>query len=127
MLEAKSNKEILKIKTSMLGFTPGQVVSITLGMIAGSITYYVLPVPDFFKLPVVAVVIIFICSFGFVNVDGMNVWQIIRAMISTWRMNRHPLVLRGRREDYNGSDNNNAERPDTGPNEKNKKSGYYTH
>lgn len=47
MLEAKSNKEILKIKTSMLGFTPGQVVSITLGMIAGSITYYVLPVPDF--------------------------------------------------------------------------------
>ena len=32
MLEAKSNKEILKIKTSMLGFTPGQVVSITLGM-----------------------------------------------------------------------------------------------
>ena len=127
MLEAKSNKEILKIKTSMLGFTPGQVVSITLGMIAGSITYYVLPVPDFFKLPVVAVVIIFICSFGFVNVDVMNVWQIIRAMISTWRMNRHPLVLRGRREDYNGSDNNNAERPDTGPNEKNEKSGYYTH
>lgn len=127
MLEAKSNKEILKIKTSMLGFTPGQVVSITLGMIAGSITYYVLPVPDFFKLPVVAVVIIFICSFGFVNVDGMNVWQIIRAMISTWRMNRHPLVLRGRREDYNGSDNNNAERPDTGPNEKIEKSGYYTH
>ena len=127
MLEAKSNKEILKIKTSMLGFTPGQVVSITLGMIAGSITYYVLTVPDFFKLPVVAVVIIFICSFGFVNVDGMNVWQIIRAMISTWRMNRHPLVLRGRREDYNGSDNNNAERPDTGPNEKNEKSGYYTH
>ena len=127
MLEAKSNKEILKIKTSMLGFTPGQVVSITLGMIAGSITYYVLPEPDFFKLPVVAVVIIFICSFGFVNVDGMNVWQIIRAMISTWRMNRHPLVLRGRREDYNGSDNNNAERPDTGPNEKNEKSGYYTY
>ena len=127
MLEAKSNKEILKIKTSMLGFTPGQVVSITLGMIAGSITYYVLPVPDFFKLPVVAVVIIFICSFGFVNVDGMNVWQIIRAMISTWRMNRHPLVLRGRREDYNGSDNNNAERHDTGPNEKNEKSGYYTY
>ena len=111
----------------MLGFTPGQVVSITLGMIAGSITYYVLPVPDFFKLPVVAVVIIFICSFGFVNVDGMNVWQIIRAMISTWRMNRHPLVLRGRREDYNGSDNNKAERPDTAPNEKNEKSGYYTY
>ena len=127
MLEAKSNKEILKIKTSMLGFTPGQVVSITLGMIAGSITYYVLPVPDFFKLPVVAVVIIFICSFGFVNVDGMNVLQIIRAMISTWRMNRHPLVLRGRREDYNGSDNNNAERPDRGPNVKNEKSGYYTY
>ena len=126
MLEAKSNKEILKIKTSMLGFTPGQVVSITLGMIAGSITYYVLPVPDFFKLPVVAVVIIFICSFGFVNVDGMNVWQIIRAMISTWRMNRHPLVLRGRREDYNGSDNNNAVRSIKRPDENNKKPGHHT-
>ncbi len=126
MLEVKSNKEILKIKTSMLGFSTGEVVSITLGMIAGSITYYVLPMPDFFKLPVVAVVIIFICSFGFVNIDGMNVWQILRAMISTWRMNRHPLVLRGRREDYNGSDNNNEERSVSGQDENNKKSGHHT-
>ena len=119
MLEVKTNKEILKIKTSMLGFTPGQVASITLGMIAGSITYFVIPVPDFFKFPVVAVVVIFICSFGFISLDGMNVWQIIRALISTWRMHRHPLVLRGRREDYSGSDNNNAVRPDAGPDEKN--------
>lgn len=126
MLEVKPNKEILKIKTSMLGFTPGQVASITLGMIAGSITYFVLPVPDFCKIPVIAVIVVFICSFGFVNVDGMNVWQIIRAMISTWRMHRHPLVLRGRREDYNGSDNNNAERSDAGPDENNKKSGHHT-
>ncbi len=126
MLEVKSNKEILKIKTSMLGFSTGQVVSITLGMIAGSITYYVLPVPDFFKLPVVAVVIIFICSFGFVNIDGMNVWQIIRAMLVTWRMHKHPLVLRGRREDYNGSDNYYAERSVAGQDENNKKSGHHT-
>ena len=118
MLEVKPNKEILKIKTSMLGFTTGEVVSITLGMIAGSITYFVFPVP-FLKFPVVAVVVIFICSFGFINLDGMNVWQIIKAMISTWRMHRHPLVLRGRREDYNGRDNNNAERSIAGQDEKN--------
>lgn len=127
MLEAKPNKEILKIKTSMLGFTPGQIASVTVGMIAGSITYFVLPVPDFFKIPVIAVIVVFICSFGFVNVDGMNVWQIIRAMISTWRMHRHPLVLRGRREDYNGSDNSNAVRPVERPDENNKKSGHHTH
>ena len=73
MLEAKTNKEILKIKTSMLGFTPGQVASITVGLIAGSITYFVLPVPDFCKIPVIAVIVVFICSFGFVTMDGMNV------------------------------------------------------
>lgn len=126
MLEAKTNKEILKIKTSMLGFTPGQVASITVGLIAGSITYFFLPVPDFCKIPVIAVVVVFICSFGFVTMDGMNVWKIIQAMFSTWRMNKNPLVLRGRREDYNGSDNNYAERYDERPDENNKKSGHHT-
>lgn len=126
MLEAKPNKEILKIKTSMLGFTPGQVASITAGLIAGSITYFVLPVPDFCKIPVIAVVVVFICSFGFVTMDGLNVGQIIQAMFSTWRMNRNPLVLRGRREDYNGSDNSNAVRPVERPDENNKKPGHHT-
>ena len=126
MLEVKPNKEILKIKTSMLGFTPGQVASITVGLIAGSITYFFLPVPDFCKIPVIAVVVVFICSFGFVTMDGMNVWQIIQAMFFTWRMNKNPLVLRGRREDYNGSDNNNAERYDERPDENNKKPGHHT-
>lgn len=69
MLEAKPNKEILKIKTSMLGFTPGQVACVTVGLIAGSITYFVLPVPDFCKIPVIAVVVVFhlqlwICNNG---------------------------------------------------------------
>ena len=126
MLEAKPNKEILKIKTSLLGFTPGQVASITAGLIAGSITYFVLPVPDFCKIPVIAIIVVFICSFGFVTMDGMNVGQIIQAMFSTWRMNRNPLVLRGRREDFNGSDNNHAKRLDEGQNENNKKSGHHT-
>lgn len=110
----------------MLGFTPGQVASITVGLIAGSITYFFLPVPDFCKIPVIAVIVVFICSFGFVTMDGMNVGQIIQAMFSTWRMNKNPLVLRGRREDYNGSDNNNAERYDERPDENNKKPGHHT-
>lgn len=110
----------------MLGFTPGQVASITAGLIAGSITYFVLPVPDFCKIPVIAVVVVFICSFGFVTMDGLNVGQIIQAMFSTWRMNRNPLVLRGRREDYNGSDNSNAVRPVERPDENNKKPGHHT-
>lgn len=110
MLEVKTNKEILKVQTSLLGFTPGQVASITIGFIAGSVVYFVLPVPEFCKFPFVAVVVVFICSFGFINVDGMNVIQIITAMFKTLQMYRHPLVLRGRREDINGTDNHYEKR-----------------
>lgn len=128
MLEVKPNKEILKIKTSILGFTPVQIASVSIGMIAGTVTYYILPVPDFFKFPIISVIVILICSFGFYSLDGMNVFQIIGAMILTWRIYKHPLVLRGRREDYNGNDSNNyEERLDAGQYETNEKSGYHTH
>lgn len=107
MLEVKPNKEIMKIRTYWMGVTPVQAVFMALGLIAGSLAYYFIPVPEFFKAPLVAPIVVFFVSFGWCNVDGMNLMQLFLAMIETWRQYRHPLVLRGRKEDIHGSDNNN--------------------
>ncbi|MGN0390692.1 MAG: hypothetical protein ACI4L2_07740 [Wujia sp.] len=107
MLEVKPNKEILKIHTYWMGVTPFQAACMVMGLITGSIAYYFLPIPEFIKAPVVAPIVVLFCSLGFFTMDGMNLFQIVSAMFQTWRMYRHPLVIRGRKEDINGTDNNN--------------------
>lgn len=109
MLEVKPNKEILKIKTSIMGVSPWQLGWIIAGIIAGSVVYYILPFPAALRTPCVVPVVLFFCSVGFIDIDGMNLFQLIKAVITTGRLYRRPLVVRGRKEDYDVTEHDNEE------------------
>lgn len=99
MLEVKPNKEILKIKTSLMGASPWQLGWLAAGILAGTVVYFILPLPSAVKAPCVVPVVLFFCAAGFAYVDGMNLFMLIKAVIKTGRLYRHPLVIRGRKED----------------------------
>lgn len=99
MLEVKPNKEIMKIKTSIMGASPWQLGWLIAGIVAGSVVYYTLPFPSVIKAPFIVPVVLFFVSIGFVEIDGMNIFGLLNAVRVTIKQMRHPLVLRSRREE----------------------------
>ncbi len=106
MLEVKPNKEILKIHVSFMGASLWQIAWMLVGIAGGSFVYLLLPLPSVLRVPVMIPVVIFIASIGIVNYNGMNIFKLIRAVFRTGYMNRHPLVVRGRKEELYAVDDN---------------------
>lgn len=103
MLEVNPNKEILKIKTSYMGVGIWQGIWMILGVVAGSLVYYMLPFPSIIKAPCIVPVVIVFGAIGFVDIHGMNLFQVIQAMIHTAKLSRHPLILLNEKGEYDVS------------------------
>lgn len=104
MLEVKPNKEVLKIHVSLMGASTWQLVWLFVGMVVGSGIYFILPFPEAAKVPIIIPIVMIIGSIGIVNYNGMNIFQLCREAIHTWKMHKYPLIPRGRKEDYYGED-----------------------
>lgn len=84
MLEVTPNKEILKIRNTMfLGFTGKQVAAFFLGMIVGTLLFIFSPAPLFLKPLLLLVAIGTVMLPMLFNVDGMNFFQFIGALIES--------------------------------------------
>lgn len=104
MLEVNPNKEILKIHTSFMGVTAWQGIWMVAGVIAGSVVYFILPFPSAVKAPMIIPIVVFFAAVGLVNIHGMNLGQVLAAMIQTARLKKHPLILENERGEYNVND-----------------------
>lgn len=109
MLDVTPNKEILKIKNTMFwGFSGKQFTAFFLGMIVGTVVFIFAPVPLFLKPSLLLVSMGIVMLPMLFQLDGMNFFQFIGALIETLLVK--PLVCENNIDKEVGIDARNRNR-----------------
>lgn len=114
MLEVKTNKEILKIKsTKFWGFTAKEFTAVAAALVAGVVVFVGLPFSELIKAVILVPVIMIIAAFGFFELDGMSAWDFLKAFFSACfeknLLMESDIKEKGGR--VNGDKNRNKKRP----------------
>lgn len=98
MLEVKPNKEVLKIKYKILGFTSYQFFMICAGLISGTILFLFLPFHQMINAFILSIVVLMFVSLAMININNMNLFVFILTLLKNRKICKKPYLFENRKE-----------------------------